>query len=491
MNVRLEDHIIGECGKHNGERALWWRGAWWSRKVFADLVSEYGKTLKESGFGEGQRLAVLMPNCPAFLALMVAVWNAGGTIVPLNLQSGKAAIAGAIQHSEASAVFLPQGLEEQAKMISAAGVPAMNIPLDGAIPSFTALQREKTDSSIAVLFYTSGTTGTPKGVPISHDNLYDNVTGSLRHFTDLAPGDVFVNALPNFHALGFTTSGLLPLLGGHPQVILPTFMPPETTLEAMRAGEVTVMIAVPTMIALMLGAVARGATPPSSLRILVSGGDRFPRALDARAQKMLGVGVLEGYGLTETSPVVSVNPNFAGRKLGTVGNILEGYQIEVRGEDGAVLPVGEEGTLWLRGPSVFKGYFRAQELTDQKFADGWFNTGDVARIDEDGYMTIIDRVTDIAIVGGFNVYPTEVESVLQQITGVRESAVVGVPHPVSGEIVKAYIVPTPDAGLTAREVTSFCREHLAHYKVPRLVEFVEDLPRSSIGKVLKRELRRR
>jgi long-chain acyl-CoA synthetase len=269
------------------------------------------------------------------------------------------------------------------------------------------------------------------------------------------------------------------------------FMPPENTIEAIKAAEVSVMIAVPTMVALMLGAIARGVEPPTSLRLLVTGGDRFPERLDARTRQLLGVSVLEGYGLTETSPVVAVNEGVARRKLGTVGTVLEGYDVEVRDSDGNVLPVNSEGTLWLKGPSVFGGYFKASEITREKFKDDWFNTGDVVRIDDEGYLKIIDRVTDIIIVGGFNVYPTEVESVLQQMPGVRECAVVGVEHPVSGEIVKAYIIPSGEPGITSRDVISFSREQLAHYKVPRIVEFIEEMPRSSIGKILKKELRKR
>jgi len=362
--------------------------------------------------------------------------------------------------------------------------------LDGPLPSFQSRTCERSDPEIAVLFYTSGTTGSPKGVPITHSNLHDNVTKSIYHFKDLESDDIFINVLPNFHTLGFTTSGLLPLLGGYPQAIMPTFMPPESAIECIKAAEVTVMIAVPTMVALMLGAIARGVMPPSSLRLLVTGGDRFPARLDARTKQLLGVSVLEGYGLTETSPVVSINESVARRKLGTVGTVLEGYDVEVRDTEGELLPLGAEGTLWVKGPSVFKGYFKAPELTREKIKGDWFNTGDVVKIDEEGYLTILDRVTDIIIVGGFNVYPTEIEGVLQQMPGVRECAVVGVEHPVSGEIVKAYITPSGEPKVTARDVISFSKEHLAHYKIPRIVEFIDEMPRSSIGKILKRELRK-
>ena len=490
MNVRLEEKILSPCNRSNGERAVWWRGAWWSRKVLADLAAQYETRLRESGFKEGNRVAVLMPNCPAFLALMIAVWKAGGTMTPLNLQAGLAPTMETLVHSDVSAVFVPQGMDQITQGLAASGLPAVAVVLDGPLPSFQSRTCERSDPEIAVLFYTSGTTGSPKGVPITHSNLYDNVTKSIFHFKDLESDDIFINVLPNFHTLGFTTSGLLPLLGGYPQAIMPTFMPPESAIECIKAAEVTVMIAVPTMVALMLGAIARGVMPPSSLRLLVTGGDRFPARLDARTKQLLGVSVLEGYGLTETSPVVSINESVARRKLGTVGTVLEGYDVEVRDTEGELLPLGAEGTLWVKGPSVFKGYFKAPELTREKIKGDWFNTGDVVKIDEEGYLTILDRVTDIIIVGGFNVYPTEIEGVLQQMPGVRECAGVGVEHPVSGEIVKAYITPSGEPKVTARDVISFSKEHLAHYKIPRIVEFIDEMPRSSIGKILKMELRK-
>jgi len=488
LTIRLENRILEQCARCNGEKSFWWRGTWWSRKVLSDLAGKCEEVLREAGFQEGSRLAVLLPNSPVFLAVMIAVWKLGGTLVPLNLQAGTSAIAATLMHAEVCGVLVPQGMEQVAQELSRSGIPAVQTSLEGVPPVFTTRPVSLTDPETAVLFYTSGTTGTPKAVPVSHGNLLDNVDRSVAHLTDLREDDIFLNVLPNFHALGFTTSGLLPLVGGFSQAIQSAFMPAESTLEAIRTAEVSVVVAVPTMITLLLAAIARGSLPPEELRILISGGDRFPEKLEERARKMLGVGVLEGYGLTETSPVVSVNPNYASQRLGTAGTILEGYDVEVRDAGGNVLPPGNEGTLWLRGPSVFEGYFRDPEQTAERIKDGWFNTGDVVRLDDEGYLSILDRETDIIIVGGFNVYPAEVESVLQEIPEIREAAVVGVPHHVSGEIVKAYVVPNPEAKIRVREILSFCRNRLAHYKVPRLVEFVEELPRSSIGKVLKGEL---
>ncbi|HOG14428.1 MAG TPA: AMP-binding protein, partial [Synergistales bacterium] len=208
MNVRLEEKILSQCNRSNGERAVWWRGAWWSRKVLADLAAQYETRLRESGFKEGNRVAVLMPNCPAFLALMIAVWKAGGTMTPLNLQAGLAPTMETLVHSDVSAVFVPQGMDQITQGLAASGLPAVAVALDGPLPSFQSRTCERSDPEIAVLFYTSGTTGSPKGVPITHSNLHDNVTKSIYHFKDLESDDIFINVLPNFHTLGFTTSGL-------------------------------------------------------------------------------------------------------------------------------------------------------------------------------------------------------------------------------------------------------------------------------------------
>ncbi|MDK2846639.1 MAG: long-chain acyl-CoA synthetase [Synergistales bacterium] len=489
MTSRLEKRILERCIRCEGEKSFWWQNTWWSRRVLSDLSARCEKVLKDAGLGEGSRLAVLLPNSPLFIALMIAVWKLGGVLVPLNLLAGKTAIGSNLKHADVAGAVLPQGMEQAAEDFAGIGIPTVTAPLDGPLPGFKCRAVDGSDPDTAVIFYTSGTTGAPKGVPISHANLLENIEASTGHLTDLREDDIFLNALPNFHALGFNVSGLLPLVGGFPQVLLPSFMPAENALHAIHSAGVTVIVAVPTMVNLLLGTVTRGATPPSTLRMIISGGDKLPAKIDARAEKMLGLGVLEGYGLTETSPVVSVNPNYASRKPGTAGTILPGYDVQIRSSDGKVLPPGKEGTLWLRGPSVFGEYFRDQHQTEERIRDGWFNTGDVVRMDDEGYLSILDRESDIIIVGGFNVYPAEVESVLQEVPGVRESAVVGVSHSVSGEIVKACVVKDPDSGIQARDIISFCRENLALYKVPRLVEFVDELPRSNIGKVLRRELR--
>ncbi|MCF4114657.1 AMP-binding protein [Dethiosulfovibrio russensis] len=284
-------------------------------------------------------------------------------------------------------------------------------------------------------------------------------------------------------------SGILPMLFHFRQVILPSFMPVDRTLRAIEASGVTAIVAVPTMLRFMVAAGLRMGMRFSSVRLVISGGDRFSVDLDSRIEKVFGVPVLEGYGLTECSPILAVNPSYRTRKLGTVGPILDGLEWQIRGLDGEVKEEGGEGVLWVKGPSVVSRYFRNPEVSAEKFVDGWFNTGDVVSIDGDGYVSIMDRAGDMIIVGGFNVHPQEVEAVLSSYPGVKEAVVVGKENSFSGQIPCGYVILDPGVSVTSAELISYCKGHLAHYKVPRKIETVEDFPRNSLGKVLRRVLR--
>ena len=417
-------------------------------------------------------------------------------MVPLNFLAGPGATLKNVQRAELFSVVVPDFAKPQLDLLAekAGDFPYSVINLDG---EFSLCRGKKRDlrnprEEDAVVFFTSGTTGTPKAVPLTHANIFSNVQACYEHVPGLEGGKVMFNVLPNFHAFGFTVASILPLLiPDMGEVVLPSFMPPENTLKILQETRATALVAVPTMISLLIGAAAKYKPDLSCLDLLVSGGDRFPLRLDEKCERLLGIGVLEGYGLTETAPVVSVNATYQRKKPGTVGTLLPGFRAEVRGEDGLPLSPGEEGVLWLQGPSVAREYLGSPELTAERFRNGWFNTGDVVRLDEEGYITVLDRVSDMMIVSGFNVYPQEVEAVLNGHPQVRESAVVGVENPISGQTVKAYVaLRNPEEGPppSSRELVSFCRERLAHYKVPRQVEFVEEFPRSPIGKILKHQL---
>lgn len=470
---------------------IWWNGEWWSRKRFQDTVESIEKVLIEAGFKAGQRVVTLLPNCPLLLALSAACWRQKGAVVPLNMLAGPQSLARSIAHAEPFVIVVSEGVTPLGmETLKKVAVPVIAGNLLGTLPSFSGICQTPCDEDVAVLFYTSGTTGLPKAVPLTHGNIYSNVEAAAQHFSAFKPEEcVMLNALPNFHTLGYSTSGLLPLLKGARQVVIPSFMPPERALQAISAAGVNFIIGVPAMIALLVAAAAKGRIEvPRHISTIVSGGDRFPVSLDERVRSIFGVNVMEGYGLTECSPVVAVNPDSLRRKIGTVGTFLPGFEYELRDENNNPVPGKKEGILWLKGPSVVREYFRDPENTALKFQNGWFDTGDLVRIDDEGYVTIVDRVSDIIIVGGFNVYPQEVEEILTNYPGVKEAAVVGVSHSVSGQIVKAYIIRSnPD--ITIKELMSYCKGQLAHYKVPRIYKFVDDFPRNSLGKVLRRQLR--
>jgi long-chain acyl-CoA synthetase len=484
---RIEDRV-SEVWR-DGDPILWWNGEWMTAGKLFDMAEDSKMVLSGGGFRRGDRLMVLMPNCPALLALSIACWRLGGTVVPVNPQAGPEAVLSSIEAVEPCAVVVGAPLEGVFSSLSESPVPVIPMSLDAPIDVFRGADTSISEDHIALLFSTSGTTGRPKVVPVSHENVLSDMDQALKQVSEISDCEVFLNVLPNFHTLGFIVSGILPLLFHFRQVILPSFMPVDRTLRAIEASGVTAIVAVPTMLRFMVAAGLRARMSFPSVRLVISGGDRFSVDLDSRIEKVFGVPVLEGYGLTECSPILAVNPSYRTRKLGTVGPILDGLEWQIRGLDGEAKEDGEEGVLWVRGPSVASRYFRNPEVSAEKFVDGWFNTGDVVSIDGDGYVSIMDRAGDMIIVGGFNVHPQEVEAVLSSYPGVKEAVVVGKENSFSGQIPCGYVILDPGASVTSTELISYCKGHLAHYKVPRKIETVEDFPRNSLGKVLRRVLR--
>ncbi len=489
MSTRMERKIV-ETWK-NDDAILWWDGEWWNAERLFALTGKTEEVLRKGGFRPGGRVATLMPNSPALLALSMACWRLGGTVMPLNHSSGIDDLVPVLNHGAPSAVFF--GGDHDGKTgvtLKKTGLPGFTIPLDGFPDDIDGLGEEVPSSSdVALMFATSGTTGRPKLVPVTHGNVVSDVEQALRRVRMIGKSDVFLNVLPNFHTLGFIVSGLLPLIFGCRQALMPTFMPPDKVLDCLDSAGVTVVVGVPTMLYFMVAAAAKSGRTFPSTRIVISGGDRFPEKMDRRVEAVFSVPVLEGYGLTECSPVLAVNPDYEDRRPGTVGPILDDVEWQIRDIDGNKLDPQAEGILWVRGPSVASCYFADPENTERRFVDGWFDTGDVASVDESGYVKIHERASDVMIVGGFNVYPQEVENVLLSHPGVREAAVVGRANAMSGQVPYGYVIPAAGSEVSPVELISYCKERLAHYKVPRKIEFVPDFPRNALGKVLRRALR--
>ncbi|NLL36645.1 MAG: long-chain fatty acid--CoA ligase [Fretibacterium sp.] len=491
MSERLEKVIGERLSKDKNTRCYWWDGNWHSAGDCLALADDCERTLKEAGFTEGQRLVVMMKNSPMIVGLSLACWRLKGAICPLNAAAGMDSLTGTLKLIDPFAVVLSNSIKKETReALEAQGYLCVTCPPDGPLPAFKGRATVPESSEMAVIFATSGTTGLPKAVPLTHSNLLDNCNRVWKAVTPLEEGDVFLNVLPNFHSFGYTAATILPLVKRMGQAIVPGFLPPQAAIKAIAEAPVTVLFAVPTIFAYLFGALDKGSLPKETfahVKLMISGGDRLPPNLHDLAIKHLGMDVVEGYGITETSPIVAVNRNYETHRAGTVGPLLEGYEYQLRTREGEITD-GNEGVLWLKGPSVTPGYFRAPELTAKRFDGPWFNSGDYVRM-EDGYLSILDRVTDIIIVGGFNVYPQEVERILVSHPAVRTAIVVGEPSPSTGEIPKAFIQKQDGAEVTERDLIRFCKERLAHFKVPRDIEFVDEFPVSGTGKILRRVLR--
>ena len=349
----------------------------------------------------------------------------------------------------------------------------------------------------AVILYTSGTTGQAKGAELTHLNKWLNSAGVLdvhRSAMDLSPdgSNVVLITLPLFHSTGQTAQMNTGFYGGWTVVLLPRF-DPAAVLETMAKERVNFWVGVPTMYWALLqyakGAGADIGPAARHLRLAASGGAPMPVAVLKAFEETFGVRVLEGYGLSETAPVASFNHVERPSRPGTVGQPLIGIDIRCVDENDRPVARGERGEVVVRGHNVMKGYYRRPEATAEALRDGWFHTGDIGVIDEDGYLSIVDRKKDMIIRGGLNVYPRELEEVLMTHPAVTLVAVVGVPDEKFGEEVKAFVVRKPDAAVTEGDLLAWCKEQFASYKYPRLIEFRDTLPISATGKILKRELR--
>ncbi len=480
---RFKENPDGAC--------LWWKGSWWTNRDLMDLTLACENQMRENGFSEGQRIAALAPNSPLVLALSLACWRLKGAFAPLNVRSGKENLRRTLSLLDVHAIVAPEEGTESFADLEVDGISPVACALDKPLPPYKSRTGQPETPSMCLVFSTSGTTGLPKAVPIYHTNTLDNVRGLMEVLPDLQPDSNLLNVLPNFHTLGYNVAGMLSLLGGMRQTILSNFVPVDKTLEAIRTAGVDVLVAVPTLLNFLVGGLEKVDQRLGTIRLIVCGGDRLNLQLDERCKTRLGAHIIEGYGLTECSPVVCVNRTYPTRKLGSVGPFLPRYEHRLLDGDGGAVPEGHDGVLWVRGPSVTSGYFRDAGQSQGRFQNEWFNTGDIVKVDKDGYVTILDRATDIIIVGGFNVYPQEVELVLNEHPAVLSSAVVGERNNITGEIVRAFVIFKEGLSATPKELALFCKDRLSHFKVPRKFEFLDEFPLSGSGKILRRELRKR
>jgi long-chain acyl-CoA synthetase len=449
--------------------------------------------LASYGLRPGDRVAIMLPNVPEFAVVYYGVLRAGGVVVPMNPLLKEREVAYYLADSQAGLIFVWHGFTEEAHRGAAkAGVAC--VVVDGGFGDLLAAAEPVTDvvdrapADTAVILYTSGTTGQPKGAELTHANLSTNVETATTDLFHLTARDVVFGGLPLFHSFG-QTCGLNAAVSAGACLTLVARFAPDKVLRVLEQDRVTVFEGVPTMYVALLAAPDRDRYDVSALRVCVSGGAALPVEVMRGFEKAFGCIILEGYGLSETSPVASFNHPDAERKPGSIGTPIRGVEMRVVDEHGDDVPRGEVGEIAIRGQNVMKGYWRRADATAGAIPDGWFRTGDMARMDEDGYFFIVDRKKDLIIRGGYNVYPREIEEVLYEHPAVAEAAVVGVPDAGLGEEVGAAVVLKPGVRATAEELRDHLKRQVAAYKYPRLVWFLEALPKGPTGKVLKREIR--
>lgn len=489
-----------------------------TRLSYAQLngaANQVANGLLALGIQPGDKVALSCPNLPYFPIIYYGILKAGAAVVPLNVLLKRREIAYHLADSEAKAYFcfegseqLPMGVEGHAGFADAPGCehlvmitanPAAPSPIEG-VPTLGMLMHPQppvcayvaTDNAdTAVILYTSGTTGQPKGAELTHDNMMINALVVARLLAYTAE-DVNLIVLPLFHSFGQTVQMNAGLVAGSTLVFLPRF-DAATVLGLMQQEKVTAFCGVPTMYwALMQCPDAEKfdlEKIADQLRICVSGGAALPLEVLKGFESRFRVPILEGYGLSETSPVACFNQLDQERKPGSIGTPIWGIEMKIVNADDQALPVGEPGEVVIRGHNVMKGYYRRPDETAAVMHDAWFHTGDIGKVDDDGYFYIVDRSKDMIIRGGFNVYPREIEEVLMTHPAVSLAAVIGVPDDKSGEEIKAFVVLKADEATTEAELLAWGKEQMASYKYPRLVEIRASLPMNATGKILKRELR--
>jgi long-chain acyl-CoA synthetase len=479
-------------------------------------ASQLANGLRALGIRPGDKIALSCPNLAYFPIAYYAILKIAAVVVPLNILLKSPEIAYHLEDSDARAYLcfegsaeLPMGEEGFAAFNRVASCehfflmtanpagPSPNpdcktlVQLTHGHPAHAEIAQTGPDDT-AVILYTSGTTGTPKGAELSHSNLAMNTMACIA-LTKLDSRDVQLIALPLFHTFGQTVQMNAVIACGAAMVLAQRF-DPDAVLEAMARHGVTLFCGVPTMFIGLLN--APGAAErhdlkaiAQTLRLGVSGGAPMPVAVLRNFEQTFGVVILEGFGLSETSPVATFNHIDSERLPGSVGQAILGVEVAIVDDADRPLPDGEPGEIVVRGHNVMKGYYKRPDETAQAIRNGWFHTGDIGRRDGNGNFFVVDRIKDMVIRGGFNVYPREIEEVLMTHPAIALVAVVGVPHPVHGEEIKAFVVPRLGHSIDPEALIAWCRERMAAYTYPRLVEVVESLPMTATGKILKRALR--
>ncbi|WP_017379215.1 fatty acid--CoA ligase family protein [Paenisporosarcina sp. TG-14] len=480
---------------------------------FDQSIARFASALRELGVEKGDHIAFLLGNTPHYLISLYATMRLGATAIPINPIYTADEISFIIQNSDTKVVIALDMLLPLVEKAAGAfpsvltyvicetspeagdKIEALPDSVREKVKSFTQLITSSSPEVLpvkiepddtAVILYTSGTTGRPKGAMLTHENLFSNARDTA-DYLGFTASDKVLATLPVFHVFALTVVVNAPLLKGATILLVPRFSP-QDVFNTVKDQQATIFAGVPTMYNFLYQFPQANIEDFSTIRLAISGGSSLPVALLHNFEDKFNVRISEGYGLSEASPVTCFNPLNRDRKPGSIGMSILNVENRVVNELGDDVEVGEVGELIVRGPNVMKGYYKMPEETAATIRDGWLYTGDLAKIDDEGYFYIVDRKKDLVIVGGYNVYPREVEEVLFAHPGIVEAAVIGLPDANFGEAIHAYVV-VKDQNLDAQALNSFCAEHLAKYKIPSNFEFLTEIPKNTTGKILRRSLK--
>ncbi|MDN5746015.1 MAG: AMP-binding protein, partial [Nocardioidaceae bacterium] len=449
-------------------------------------VTAAAAKLREVGVQQGDVVALLLPNRAELIVALFASWRLGAAVTPINSVLNTAEVAHQFHDAGAKVMVTVDGTTP---VEGAIGLSCEDLGIGGPEPADPPAAVELAPRDLATLIYTAGTTGKPKGVMIDHGNI-DAMTESFIEHLSMTAEDHSLLVLPLFHANGVVLGTLTPLRAGGQATIMGRFKP-DTFFDAVEKHRPTYFSAVPAIYA-MLTALPEDVKPDtSSLRLVVCGAAPMPAELIGKFEKRYGVVLVEGYGLSETTTASAINPVEGLRKAGTVGTVLPGQEIKILAEDGTEAPQGEAGEVLIKGPVIMQGYLNKPEDTAKTLVDGWLHTGDVGKFDEDGYLVLVDRVKDMIIRGGENIYPKEIEAAIYENPDIFEAAVVARPHDVLGENPMAYISLNEGATTTPESLLEELTGKLSKYKLPVAIIVLEEIPKNPVGKIDKPTLRKR
>ncbi|PGF18153.1 long-chain-fatty-acid--CoA ligase [Natrinema sp. CBA1119] len=515
--TNLVTNVADAVGEHGDNTAIGFQGSETSYEEFWGQTGAFATALEERGIGEDDRIALYLPNLPQFVISFHGTLRAGGVVVPMNPQYKAREIGHLLEDSEAKVVValadLVPFVDEVRDDTSVEHVVSVGGDAEGATAFGDFLEpgdpgiADRADDDDAVQPYTSGTTGQPKGVQLTHNNLASNANVASKLIPDgIRPDDKSLGVLPLFHIYGMTVVMNASLFNGGAYYPMASWDAQEA-VSLIEDEELTIMHGVPAMYNDVINQPDAESFDMSSLRLCGVGGSGIPVEVLRQFEELYEPKIYEGYGLTETSPITHFNSPIEGRRVGSIGKSLPGVDSKVVDEEFDEIdpveegPVDEEeadlheitGEIVVAGPNVMKGYYGLPDANEEAFTEEggrrWFHTGDIGYRDEDGFFYVVDREKHMIVTGGYNVYPREVEELLFEHPDVADAAVAGIPDERRGETIKAFIVRTPDADVTEDEIKEYCLTNLAEYKHPREVEFVQELPRTTTGKVQKFKLR--